>query len=306
MIDQPFSTIVLRQTENEGTIVIEPLRFGFGHTMGVALRRVLLGALGGSAVTKVRIKGVTHQFTTLKGLSEDIVELILNIKQLRVSYSGDKPETLKLQAVGPSTVTGKDLVTPATVSIANPNLVLSTLADKKSKLVLELTVESGVGYVTAEEQGKQKLGVIPIDASFSPVKTVFYTVESTRVGRRTDYDKLVLTLKTDGTIHSLDAVKQAALILSEHFSQIVSPVHVPSQLSGQSAMSDEGSLNKLTVDELDLPTRVANALRKGGYRTIGDIVSAQRGEIEKVKNIGEKSVSDLFERIRKKGVQVLA
>lgn len=302
---QPFSLNVVNETATVATVVLEPLRQGFGHTLGVALRRVMLSSLRGAAVTKVRIKGVNHQFTTLSGMREDVVELILNLKQLRVAYAGDKPETLKLSEVGPKEVTGKNLVAPPTIKIANQDLVLAILADKKSKLTMELVVESGVGYLTAEEQGKQKLGVIPIDASFSPVKEVFYTIESTRIGRRTDFDKLILTVKTDGAIKPRDAVIEAAKILVDHFQQIVTPVaEVGHDDTVASVGSDEGvAVMRLSVDELDLPTRIANALRRGGYKTVAQLAKADRTQLAKVKNLGEKSLDEVIETLRERGVQ---
>lgn len=303
-MDQLFTTTVTKENATVGTIVFEPLRQGFGHTMGVGLRRVLLGGLRGAAVTKVKIKGVNHQFTTLKGMTEDVVELILNIKQLRLAYRGDKPEVIRLSGTGPGEVKANDLTVPATVTIANPDLVLAVLADKKSKLALELTVESGSGYVTAEEQGKQKLGVIPVDASFSPVREVEYVVESTRVGRRTDYDKLVLTVKTDGTMKPSDAVLEAAKILVEHFQQVVSPTLLAAGSTGVASGGASDDLMKLTVEELGLPTRIVNALRNGGYKTIEDILAADPHDLAKVKNIGEKSVATILDQVRERGVRI--
>lgn len=307
MIDQPFSITVLSETKTAGTIVLEPLRQGFGHTMGVALRRVMLGSLQGAAVTKIKIKGVNHQFTTLKGMKEDIVELILNVKQLRVSYNGDKPEVLRIQSTGPGVVTAKDLIAPATVTIANPELVLATIADKKSKLIAELIVESGTGYLTSEEQGKQKLGVIPVDASFSPVSQVSYSIEATRVGRRTDYDKLILNVETNGTIKPSKAVLQAAQVLVDHFQQVISPTAVSNTpMTSAANVGVDADLMKLTVEELGLPTRIANALQKGEYKTVGDFVGATHADIAKIKNIGEKSVTEIIEKVREKGVSIQA
>jgi DNA-directed RNA polymerase subunit alpha len=304
MLDQPFHITAKDGSQpNEGVITFEPLRQGFGHTLGVGLRRVMLAGLTGAAVTKVKIKGATHQFTTLKGMNEDVVELVLNIKQLKLAYAGDKPETLYLQITGDKEITAADLECPATVKIANPELVLASLSDKKSKLSAELTVEAGTGYLPAEEQGKQKLGVIPVDASFSPVSSVFYKIESTRVGRRTDYDKLIMTVKTNGTVSPKDAVTEAAKILVENFQQVVTPSTDGNTVLGGNSAGQSATL-KLTVEELGLPTRIANALLKAGYKTIGDIVSADKEVIAKVKNIGSKSVSNIYVKIREKGVQV--
>lgn len=305
MLESPFRLTILESTEkNEGKIVLEPLRQGFGHTIGVALRRVMLSVLKGAAVTKVKIKGVNHQFTSLKGMKEDIVELLLNIKQIKLTYVGEKPETLHFQATGPGKITAADLKGPATVKIINPDIELATLADKKSKLSLELTVESGSGYLTAAEQGKQKLGVIPIDASFSPVVRVFYSIKATRIGRRTDYDKLILTVKTDGSLTPRKAVVEAAKILVSHFQQIVSPVKTLSDDSSVSPEGNDSAVMKLTLEELGLPTRVVNALLKADYKTVTDIVVAKREDIAKIKNIGAKSVAGIYSKIREKGVQI--
>jgi len=302
-MDHPFQIITKSETPTEGIIVLEPLRQGFGHTLGNALRRVMMTHLAGAAPVRVKIKGVTHQFTTLKGMREDIVELVLNLKKVRVGYQGETPETLKLEAVGPGQVTAAGLKGPATVKVVNPDLVLATLADKKSKLSLELAVESGAGYSLNEDQGKQKLGVIPLDAAFSPVTQVSYTIQATRVGRRTDFDSLVLKIHTDGSITPSQAVTQAAQILVDHFQQIVTPVAADSlSLAASSPAAQRIAL--LTVEELDLPTRVANSLRRGGYKTLGDLANVSAVDIAKVKNIGAKSVDEIISQLKQKGINV--
>ncbi len=302
-MDHPFQIITKSETPTEGTIVLEPLRQGFGHTLGNALRRVMTTHLTGAAPVRVKIKGVTHQFTTLKGMKQDIVELVLNLKKVRVSYQGEGPETLKLETVGPGQVTAADLKGPATVKVVNPDLVLATLADKKSKLSLELAVESGSGYSLSEDQGKQKLGVIPLDAAFSPVTQVSYTIQATRVGRRTDFDSLVLKIHTNGAIIPSQAVTQAAQILVDHFQQIVTPVAADSQSSALSSPAAQ-RIALLTVEELDLPTRVANSLRRGGYKTLGDLAGASAADIAKVKNIGAKSVGEIISQLKQKGINI--
>lgn len=302
-MEYPFQITTKSETPEEGVIVIEPLTQGFGHTLGNSLRRVMLAHLLGAAPVRAKIKGINHQFTTLKGMQEDIVELVLNLKQLHIAYQGNQPETIKLQATGPGQVKASDFVVPSTVKITNPDLEIAVLADKKSKLSLELTIQSGTGYLLAEDQGKQKLGIIPMDASFSPVTHVAYNIEATRVGRRTDFDSLVLTVKTNGTIAPSAAVKQAAKILVEHFKQIVSPtVTANTQTTNHSVAGS--SVMKLTVEELDIPTRIANALRKGGYQTLADLSQTKASDLSKVKNIGEKSVIEVIAKLREKGIEV--
>lgn len=302
-MEYPFQVNIKKETPEEGVIVIEPLTQGFGHTLGNSLRRVMLAHLPGAAPVRVKIKGVNHQFTTLKGLQEDIVELILNLKQLHIAYQGDQPETIKIQVSGPGQIKAGDLNVPPTVKIANPDLIIATLADNKSKLSMELTIQSGTGYHLSEDQGKQKLGLIPLDASFSPVTHVAYDIKATRVGRRTDFDSLVLTVKTNGTITPSAAVKQAAKILVEHFKQIVSPVAAAKNQNSNSSATGS-SITKLTVEELDIPTRIANALRKGGYQTLGDLSQAKTADLAKIKNIGEKSVSEIIAKLQEKGIEI--
>ena len=289
-----------KATQDKGVFVIEPLEQGYGHTLGNALRRVLLTSLPGAAVTSVKIAGVRHQFTTITGLKEDLVELILNIKKLRVKYAGKNPAKIHLEAVGPAEVKAKNIKTPAGVEIANPDLVLANLADKKSKLSLEMIVESGYGYSPFEERKSDVLGVIPVDSLFSPITRVNYRVEETRVGRLTNYDRLILELETNGTISPLEAVKEAARILIAYFKQIIEPKVSKAKIEEQPAISHETL--RLTVEELNLPTRIVNALEKAGYKTVADLIATEKKEIAKVKNLGEKSLKIIEAALKQKEV----
>lgn len=288
MIDPLFQIKKAQETADYGQFVIEPLEQGYGNTLGNTLRRVLLTSLPGAAVTQVKITGVKHQFSALEGLREDIIEFILNLKQLRIKYEGEKPAKLTLDVSGPREVKATDIKTPAKVEIINKDQVLGNLANKKSKLKAEMVVESGFGYSPAEERKSEKLGVIPVDASFSPIKKVNYKVEATRVGRRTDLDRLIFEITTDGTIKPSEALKNSANILVAYFSQVVSPKKAP-KVKKKESITPLATL-ELTVEELDLPTRIANALRKGGYGTLGDLTAASREDLTKVKNLGEKSI----------------
>jgi len=301
MIQPTF--IVTEEDKKQGyaTLVLEPLSQGYGHTLGNALRRVMLSSLAGFAVTSVRVQGVNHQFTTLEGLSEDIVELVLNIKQLRLRSSSNQPATLTIDVKGKREVTAADIETAGNVEVVNKDLYLATIGEKAS-LRVEMTAEPGIGYSMEGERKSATIGIIPVDALFSPVVKVAYSVEATRVGRRTDFDKLVMQVWTDGSIEPKAALEEAAKILVAQFQQVYNPVMV--EESAKSEMLVGGSSNealKLTVEELDLPTRIANALRKGGYKTVEDLIKATRGEIAKVKNLGEKSVSIVEEALNKKG-----
>lgn len=301
---QPTFTIKPEVEEgNYARLIIEPLEKGYGQTLGVSLRRVLLSSIEGAAITNVRIDGVHHQFSTLEGMKEDIVDFILNLKQLSFHIdSGEEEITVTLDAKGPGTVTGKDINLPANVTISNPDHELAVLAAAKNKISAEITISKGQGYSMASERLTTGLGDIPVDASFSPVVKVAYKVEATRVGRRTDFDKLFIDIWTDGTVKPQDVLEDAARILVSHFKQVYDPVIV--ELPKEETLEDrlENEIYKLTVEELDLPTRIANALRKGGYKTVKDLVEADKADIAKVKNLGEKSVDVVGHALEQKGL----
>lgn len=299
---QPNFTVTPKdERQDYATLVIEPLEKGYGHTLGNALRRVMLSSLKGAAVTAVKIQGVNHQFTTLDGMSEDIVELILNIKQLRIKATAGETGTLKLSVKGNKEVFASDIEVPAGFEIVNTDLRLATLADKAS-LQVEMTVETGFGYSMADERKSSTIGLIPVDALFSPVVRVAYTIEATRVGRRTDFDRLVMQVWTDGTITPKAALEEAARILVAQFQQVYNPVVQAKPGAADTVSEKPNEVMRLTVEELDLPTRIANALRKGGFKTVEDLVTAKREAIVKVKNLGEKSIGLIEDAVAKKGV----
>ena len=287
---------------DNGVVVIEPLEQGYGHTLGNALRRVMLTSLPGAAIVSARIEGVEHQFSTIVGVTEDVLELGLNLKLIRVKAETQNSGLLRLDVKGPKNVTGADIECEAGFSIVNKNQHIATLG-KGAHLKMELVVESGVGYRQAKEQQTSTIGEITLDALFSPVVQVSYTVEATRVGRRTDFDKLILKIVTDGTLSPLHAVQGAASILSAQFSQVVNPVALPAAQDAAPVLpTGEQEVLKLTVEELDLPTRIANALRKGGYDTVGSLQGARKGVVAKVKNLGDKSVDLIAAALAKKNV----
>lgn len=285
---------------NYAKFVISPLEAGYGDTLGNSLRRVLLTSLPGAAITTVRISSVKHQFSTLKGMKEDVVEFLLNLKKVRFSYSGDKPVKATLSVKSAGEVRAKDIKVPASVKIANTELVLATL-NKGAKLDAEMEIMAGVGYSPAEDRPTGTIGLIPLDASFSPVGRVNYKVEETRVGRLTNYDKLILEIWTDGTITPKEALITSAKILVLYFNQIVSPKKV--QKEEIKTVSDTlGPVGKLSVEEIGLPTRVANALIKAGYETVDQLVVAKMSDLTKVRNLGEKSIKIIAAALGQKGV----
>lgn len=285
------------------TIIIEPLENGYGHTIGNALRRVLLSSLPGTAITQLRIKGADHQFSTVDGLKEDVLDMALNIKQVKVFANTKEPGTLRINVKGPKEVTAADIECEAGYEIINKDLQIATVAKGKT-LEAEMRVESGVGYVLADEKNATSIGDIVLDALFSPVVKVSYRVEQTRVGRRTDFDKLIMDVQTDGSISPVDAVKLSAEILTKQFNQVFDPV-VPKVEEPEVTLSpEEAETLRLTVEELDLPTRIANALRKGGFKTVGDLAGAPKDVVSKVKNLGGKSVVLIDAALQKKGVNL--
>lgn len=301
MSQQPiFEIIEEKKEKNYSSIVITPLEQGYGYTLGNSLRRVLLSSLPGAAITSVKIAGVNHQFSSLSGMKEDIVEFCLNLKKVRVAYDGDKPLNASLKVNSAGEVKAGDIKLSGNAKIANPELVLAVL-NKGAKLDADITIEAGSGYNPADSRSSTEIGMIPLDASFSPVVRVNYKVEETRVGRLTNYDKLTLEVTTDGTIDALEAVKEAAKVLVNYFNQVVNP-KVVEAVEEKKAVSDLGLVGKLSVEEIGLPTRVANALAKSGYETVEALVNADKNELVKVRNLGEKSLKIISAALGEKGV----
>ncbi len=290
------------ESENFASIAIEPLEAGYGHTLGNSLRRVLLTALPGAAVTSVKIGGVSHRFSTIDGVLEDVIEIILNIKKLRLNIHSDKPIKLTLKASGRSEVKAKDLEIEGDAEITNPDQRIVTLTDAKSKLNIEMIAEQGKGYSTSEEGKTGELGVISVDALFSPVVTANYSVEPTRVGRRTDFDKLILDITTDGTIAPIDALNSAARILADTFHAIFEP-RLEEEVEEVGPKISEETL-KLTIEELDLPVRITNALKAIEINTIEDLINTPRAQLLKAKNLGTKSIHLISEKLVERGLSL--
>ncbi len=299
MIKPVFNVAIANQEDNFVQFVLEPLERGYGHTLGNALRRVLLSSIEGHAITRAKIKGADHQFSTIKGATEDVVEILLNIKEIRVESSLDDVSTLTLSAKG-GEVTAGQINCPAGVKIINPNIHLATLA-ANATLEMELTVEKGMGYSAATDREAGSVsGELLVDALYSPITKVAYDVEETRVGQRTDYDRLILKIWTDGTIDARRALDQAAETLIVHFQQVINPTDVMKKVTAPTVRLVNEAAH-LTIEELDLPTRIANALRKGGYNTVGDLAKATQSQVSLVKNLGGKSVNIVAEAMGKVG-----
>ncbi len=299
----PFKVNIEEEKNNWARFSIEPLEQGFGHTLGNSLRRCLLTSLEGVAITSVKIAGVSHQFATIPGVVEDVIEVLLNLKKVRVKIFGDKPIRLTLRKEGEGEIKAADLDTGGLGEIANPDAHIATITNPKTKLVMEMTAEGGVGYVPAEERKSAEIGVLPLDAIFTPVLSVNYTVDQTRVGRRTDFDKLNLEVTTDGTITPQDAVNKAARILGAYFRQIYEPgegTEEATESATTSTVSDE--LLKASVEELDLPVRISNALKAIEVDTIGKLTTVPPTQLMKAKNLGAKSLSLISDKLSERGL----
>ena len=288
-------------TDTYGKFTAEPLERGFGTTLGNALRRVLLSSLEGSAITAVRIAGVQHEFSSIAGVVEDTTDLILNLKDIRLKLHTDKPKILTLKAKGMGEITAKDIEADAEVEILNPDLHIATI-DKNGKLEVEMRARRGRGYVPSDKNKEpgQPIGVIPIDAIFSPIRRVNFKVENARVGQETDYDKLVFEVWTDGSLRPDDAVAHAAKLLKDHLSFFI---HLPEEEDDDLPLAEEDlkkspafNENLLrSVNELELSVRAANCLKNAGIETIAEMVQKTESEMLKTKNFGRKSLNEIKE-----------
>jgi len=302
-VNEPIFQIIEEEKKADyGKFIISPLEAGYGNTLGNSLRRVLLTSLAGTAITRVRIAGIRHQFSSLKGMKEDVIEFLLNLKKVRIFYNDEKPIKATLEAKGPGEVKAKDIKIGAPAKIANPDLVLAYL-NKDASINAKMDIETGVGYTSFEDRKTGEVGVIPMDAIFTPITRVNYKVEETRVGRFTNYDRLVLEIWTDGTIEPKQALLKAANIIVSYFMQIVSPKKVEKTV-GEDKKDDFGPVGKLSVEEINLPTRVANALIKAGYDTVEDLAKAEKAKLVKVRNLGEKSVKIIEAALGEKGLAI--
>jgi DNA-directed RNA polymerase subunit alpha len=288
---------------NYGKFAVFPLAQGYGLTIGNSLRRVLLTSLPGLAVTSVKVAGIKHQFSTLSGMKEDIVEFILNLKKVRFSGDADKVVKASLEVTKAGEFKAGDIKVSGGIAVANPDLILGTL-NKGSKLSADITIEKGVGYSPAEDRPSETIGLIPVDASYSPVKRVSYKIEETRVGRLTNFDKLIIEIWTDGTITPHDSLIESARTLLAYFSQVVNPKKV--EKPKEEAKNDLGAVGKLSVEEIGLPTRVANALVKAGFESVEQLAFAKKEDLVKVRNLGEKSLKIIAAALGTKGVEFLA
>jgi DNA-directed RNA polymerase subunit alpha len=324
MLDFQIPRITAETVEdNRGQFVVEPLDRGFGYTFGNSLRRVLLASLAGAAVTSVRIEGVAHEFSTVKGVTEDVTDIVLNLKGIVCRMHSDATEIeAPLVVTGPGEITARDIDLPSGVEILNPDAHIATL-EKKTKLEMYMTIGRGRGYRPAEDNKSpdQPIGVIPIDSIFSPVRRVAYSVEQARVGQRTDFDRLTLDIETDGSIDPQAALREAAEILISSLSIFTDEDRIEELRAGPGGMSalDNGAggagaviggpagrggspMDDILIEELELGVRSYNCLKRAGIQTVGDLVSKSEGELAAIPNFGKKSIDEVIETLTQRGL----
>jgi len=281
-----------------GVYTFEPLPSGFGNTLGNTLRRVLYSSLKGAALTQVKLTGAVHQFSSITGVKEDVVEITLNLKQVRVKVHGENPVIGLVSKKGPGVVTAGDIEFSSDAEVVNKELVIATLADSKSKFEAEVVAEPGVGYSPVEERETSKVGVILLDALYSPVISVNYAVEPARFGKRVDLDKLTLTVKTDGTLTPWEAVSNSAKLLTDFFTAIARGGKQEAA-EGQEEAVEGGKVK--TIEDLGVSNRALNALKKAGLKTVAELAKMSDEQIGDIKNLGEKSVDEIMAVLKKEG-----
>ena len=309
-IEKPrIETEELTDDGKYGRFVVEPLERGFGNTLGNSLRRVLLSSLEGCAVTSIKINGVLHEFSTVPGVKEDVTEIVLNIKSLVPKLLDSAPKVVEIAAEGPCEVTAADIKHDAEVEILNPELHIATLADD-AKLNIEITIDRGRGYIPAERNkqlaGNNIIGVLPIDSIYTPVLKVNYTVDNTRVGQITDYDKLTLDVWTNGVINAQEAVSLAAKVLCEHLNLFVnlSDSVTNSEIMVEKDEKGKEKVLEMTIEELDLSVRSFNCLKRAGINTVEDLTNKTTEDMMKVRNLGRKSLEEVIYKLNSLGLSL--
>lgn len=300
-IEKPKVDIVeLSEDYRYGKFVVEPLERGFGITIGNALRRILLSSLPGVAVYAVRIDGVLHEFSTVPGVKEDVTEMILSLKELSATIDGEESKVLKIQAVGPCDVTGADIICPPEVEIVSKDLHIATL-DENAKLNMEIHVNKGRGYVSAEENKNDSMpiGTLPVDSIYTPIEKVSYHVENTRVGQKTDFDKLTLEVLTNGSINPQEGMSLAAKVLEEHLKLFIDlSEHIGNvEIMVEKEEDKKEKVLEMTIEELDLSVRSYNCLKRAGINTVEELSNKSEEDMMKVRNLGKKSLEEVIQKL---------
>lgn len=295
------------ENKTYGKFVLEPLERGYGTTLGNSLRRVLLSSLPGSAITSLKIDGVLHEFSTIPGVVEDVTDIVLNLKQLNLSLNSDEPKLIRIEKEGEGVVTAGDIIAGPEVDILNPEQVIATL-DKKGKLFIEMLLERGRGYVSSVSNKKEEdsIGTIPIDAIFSPIKKVNFTVEDTRVGQKTDYDRLILEVWTRGSITPSQAISLSAKVLADHLSLFINLSESTNdiEIMIEKEEDTEDNVLEMTIEELDLTVRSHNCLKRAGIVSVQELILKTEEEMMKVRNLGTKSLVEIKQKLASLGLSL--
>jgi DNA-directed RNA polymerase subunit alpha len=305
-IEKPrIETVEINENGSYGKFVVEPLERGYGTTLGNSLRRILLSSLPGAAATSVKIEGVLHEFSTIPGVVEDTTEIILNLKRLSLKIHSDEEKTLTIDAEGPGVVTAADIRVDSDVDVLNPDLHIATLAEG-AKLFMEITANRGRGYIPADRNKKEdmEIGVIPIDSIYTPIERVNYSIENTRVGQVTNYDKLTLEVWTDGSIRPDEAVSLGAKILTEHLMLFVGLTDKvrDTEIMIEKEDDKKEKVLEMTIEELELSVRSYNCLKRAGINTVQELCSKTEEEMMKVRNLGRKSLEEVQEKLQELGL----
>jgi DNA-directed RNA polymerase subunit alpha len=304
-IEKPKVDIVeIGENYRYGKFVIEPLERGYGITIGNALRRILLSSLPGVAVNAIKVDGVLHEFSTIPGVKEDVTEIILTLKELSATIDEDVEEgrTIRIEAQGPCTVTGADIICPPDVEVISKDLVIATL-DDNAKLNMDIYIDRGRGYVSAEDNKSDNvpIGVLPVDSIYTPVEKVSYHVENTRVGQKTDYDKLVLEVWTNGSINPQEGISLAAKVLVEHLNLFID---LTEHVSNVEIMVEKEEDQEMTIEELDLSVRSYNCLKRAGINTVEELANKSEDDMMKVRNLGKKSLEEVIQKLEELGLRL--
>jgi DNA-directed RNA polymerase subunit alpha len=306
IIQRPTVEALGEESGNRQRFAIGPLEPGFGHTLGVALRRTLLSSIPGAAVTQVRFDEALHEFTTLPGVKEDVTDIILNLKDIVLSVVTDEPVILRLDVRGPATVTAGDIVTTSDVQVLNPELVIATISSK-GRLACDLTVERGRGYVSADRNKRSStIGVIPVDSIFSPIRVAAFSVEPTRVEQSTNYDRLVLDITTDGSISPSEALASAGDTLRSLVGLVAEMSESPQGLElGDVGAATSGSPDlDLPIEDLDLSERPRNCLKRAQVNTVGELVQKSEDDLLAITNFGQKSLDEVLQKLDERGLSL--
>jgi len=305
MIPLPFAPKVIEKKQSKAVFEIEALYPGYGVTIGNTLRRVLLSSLEGAAITEVKIKGVQHEFSTISGVMDDIISILLNLKQLRFKIYTDEPQKATLKIKGEKEVKGSNFKLPSQVELVNKDFHITTLTDKKAELEMEIKIEKGVGYLPVERRKKEKseIGTILVDAIFTPVQKVAFKVENMRVGERTDFDRLILEVETDGTLTPEEAFFKATEILTRHFTFLGEPFK-PKEIKAEKEEKKPAKVSEIKVQDLKLSARTINALLENNIKTVAGILRKKEEGLLTLKGLGKKGVKEIKKALKKLGFEL--